>query len=140
MSNWDALLPIIHISHDDKGKRTDRTFNCRSVKKDPLYSLMIPQRQIFVQLIKFAPGKGPKDYVQFHDGMNADRRKMDIHEIATFLTWGRYDMVVIWDAPNLEKYNEFLALWINPTGSPPGSSETLTNATALLHPPLIPPP
>ena len=135
-TKWDALLPIKHISYDRKARKfKDRKFRCRTVKKDALYSLMIPERQVFVQLFKFAPGKGPRDYVQFHRNMNARRHGMDIHEIATFLTWGRYDMVVIWDAPDLETYNEFLGSWINPKGSSPGSSETLPSALAMSHGP-----
>jgi hypothetical protein len=114
-------------------RHKERKFKCRTVKKGENYSLMIPERQLFVQLVRFAPGKGPKDYVEFHENFNTPRHKKDIHEIATFLTWGTYDMVVIWDAPNLETYNEFLASWINPSTGFPGTSDTLVGAIALRH-------
>ncbi len=116
-------------------RHKDRKFRCRTVKKvdKPLYRLVIPERQFFVQLISFAPGKGPKDYVEFHEKLNERRHSMDIHEIATFLTWGPYDMVVIWDAPNLETYNEFLAEWVNPSSGSPGTGPTLVGASSLAH-------
>lgn len=113
-------------------RHKERRFKCRTVKKEAKYSLMIPERQFLVQLIRFAPGKGPNDYVEFHESFNKRRHeKYDIHEIATFLTWGNYDMVVIWDAPDLETYNEFLASWIN--SGFPGTTDTLVTALAKKH-------
>lgn len=58
---------------------------------------------------------------------------MDIHEIATFLTWGKHDMVVIWDAPDLETYNKFLASWVNPAAGSPGTSNTLVVSCHVPH-------
>ena len=66
--------------------------------------------------------------------MNRRRHGMDIHEIVTFLTWGRYDMVVLWDAPDVRTYNKFLVSWINPDGHSPTSSETLTTLSTADHP------
>ena len=123
-------LPFIHLSR--KGRRR---FKGEVLKRGAGYSLILPDRQFFVQLVKFAPGKGPKDWVAFHNRMNARRHQMDIHEIATFLTWGRYDMVVIWDAKDLETYNRFLASWVNPnrdTGVTSGDGN-LVVASALKH-------
>ena len=127
------ILPFTHTSTHGK-KRLTRKFRGELLKKNNDYSLILPDRQFFVQLVKFAPGKGPKDWVAFHKGMNRHRHSMDIHEIATFLTWGRYDMVVIWDAPDLETYNKFLASWVNPGGTSPITSETQVVANAMTHP------
>ena len=125
-SVFDAELDMRH---------KERRFRCRTVKRGENYSLMIPERQFFVQLIRFAPGKGPNDYLEFHKNFNKQRHEtFDIHEIVTFLTWGDYDMAVLWDAPNIEAYNEFLATWINPNNGFPGTSDTLVVALAKRHP------
>ena len=126
------ILPFTHLSFHPKGRRA-RRFRGQLLKKATDYNLVLPDRQFFVQLVKFVPGRGPKDWVAFHKSMNRQRRGMDIHEIATFLTWGRYDMVVIWDAPDLETYNKFLASWVNPGGNSPVTSETQVVASALAH-------
>lgn len=96
-------------------------------------------RQVFVMLVKFAPGKGPRDLVDFFDyvdtKLKADpkikmtRCEMDVHERLTYITWGRYDMVIVWDAPDMARATEFLSAWVNP-GNPYGTSENLTVAFA----------
>jgi len=127
--NSKTNLPFTHLP----GKGRPRKFKGQVLKQTRDYSLVLPDRQFFVQLVKFAAGKGPSDWVAFHKNMNRRRHGMDIHEIATFLTWGRCDMVVLWDAPNIERYNEFLASWINPNGNSPMTSNTLVVASALRH-------
>lgn len=129
--NPKVILPFTHLP----GKGRQRKFKGEVLKQARDYNLILPDRQFFVQLVTFAPGKGPKDWVAFHKNMNRRRHGMDIHEIATFLTWGRYDMVVIWDAKDLETYNKFLASWINPDGGSPVTSNTLVGASALTHSP-----
>ena len=129
MNNDKVTLPFTHLP---KGK-PPRRFTGRVLKKHPDYSLIHPDRQFIIQLVKFAPGKGPKDWVAFHRGMNQRRHKMDIHEIATFLTWGEYDMAVLWDAKDLKTHNEFLASWINPNGGAPGTFTSYPVAVALAH-------
>ncbi len=123
------ILPFAHIMK----KRRLRKFKGQLLKGARDYHLVLPDRQFFVQLVKFAPGKGPKDWVAFHRSMNRRRHDMDIHEIATFLTWGTYDMVVIWDAPDVETYNKFFVSWVNPNGNSPISSDTHVVSSSMTH-------
>lgn len=122
-------LPLIHLSK----KEGQRKFEGEVLKKDDDYSLILPDRQFFVQLVKFAPGKGPKDWVAFHKPMNERRHEMDIHEVATFLTWGEHDMVVIWDAPDVKTYNRFLSSWINPNSDAIFTGDHRVVAGAMKH-------
>ena len=128
--NSKAILPFTHLPGEGK----PRKFKGQVLKQARDYNLVLPERQFFVQLATFAPGKGVSDWIAFHKTMNRRRHAMDIHEIATFLTWGRYDMVVIWDAPDIETYNKFLASWINPGGSSPVTSDTHVVSGTLGHP------
>jgi uncharacterized protein with GYD domain len=130
--NVKTTLPFAHLPMEGG----QRGFEGQILKQDEelKYSLVLPDRQLFVQLAKFTPGKGPKDWVAFHKSMNERRHAMGIHEIATFLTWGRYDMVVIWDAPDVKTYNEFLASWLNPQGvERPVESDTHVVSCAIKH-------
>ena len=104
-------LPIIHVSK----QLGSRQFEGDVAKRTPDYMLIQPDRQFIIEFVKFAPGKGPQDWVDFHKATNVTRcKEKNIHEIATFLTWGEYDMVVLWDAPDMKTYNEYLASTVNP--------------------------
>jgi uncharacterized protein with GYD domain len=139
---FDQEMDIRHWKYDKKeGKKKERIFKCKILKKTPGLTLLLPERQFFVQLIKFAPGKGPKDYNDFYKEVDERLRKMydgdrcgglDIHEIVSFLTWGRYDMVVLWDAPDMITANKFLAAWVDPNDY--GSSENLPGSMITRHP------
>lgn len=132
----EETIPLKHVRKDGK----ERSFKGTVVKDTPDYKLIKPDRVLFVQLVKFAPGKGPNDYVQAYKDLdrelkskyNQTRCQMDCHEIVTFLTLGRYDMVVLWDAPDLETYQKVVAASVNP-GTGYGSSETHTTLTAMMH-------
>ena len=132
----EATLPFKHVMKD----KTERTFKGTVLKATPDYKLVKSERAFFVQLVKFAPGKGPQDYVNSYRDIDNELRKkygktrceMDCHEIATFLTLGRYDMVVLWDAPDLETYQQVAAASVNP-GTDYGSSETHTVVTPMFH-------
>jgi hypothetical protein len=117
---YNEELDIRHWSLDKKeGKKKDRgPFKARKVSK----GLLIPERQFFVQLVKFAPGKGPEDFFTFYIDLDKKLKTMygktrcegmKIHEIISLLTWGPYDMVVLWDAPDMNTANEFLAAWVD---------------------------
>jgi hypothetical protein len=125
----------MHIRHKK------RTFKSKIVSHKPGLRLMLPERQFFIQLIKFAPGKGPKDYFDFYIKLDKKLQQMyggnrcdgmDIHEIVSFVTWGNYDMVVLWDAPDMRTANKFLAAWVDPDG---WNSNTLPVAVIPMHPP-----
>ena len=80
-------------------------------------------------LVKFAPGKGPNELAEFFDndveavlktkGFNAPagdtkRRhdpRLDVHELHSYVTWGEYDMVIIWDAKDMAAAEEFASAW-----------------------------
>jgi len=124
-------LPFTHLS---KAVKTPREFEGDVLKRTEDYTLIHPDRQFIIELVKFAPGMGPQDWVDFHKDINDMRHKMDIHEIATFLTWGEHDMVVLWDAKDLRTYNEFLAKTINPKKRSYGHSHSHPAALALCHP------
>ena len=136
---YDEELDIRHWSFDKKeGKKKDRgPFKCRTLKE----GILLPERQFFVQLVKFAPGKGPKDFFDCYINMDEKLKRMykgktrcegmKIHEIVSFVTWGPYDMVVLWDAPSMTTANEFLAAWIDPCDY--GTSTTLPVAVASRH-------
>jgi len=133
----EATLPFKHVRRDG----TERIFKGTVVKTTPDYTLVKPERVFFIQWIKFAPGKGPRDYINSHRELDNELKKkygktrceMDCHEIVTFLTLGRNDMVVLWDAPNLETYQRIVAASVNP-GTDHGTSETHTAVAALAHP------
>lgn len=112
-----SILPIMHVS---RGR--ERSFKCKPVQTYGGIALLKPDRQLLVQLVKFAPGKGPQDYVKYYEELDRrlrrrykkTRHQMDYHEIASFATYGRYDMVVLWDAKDLDTVNRVLAESINP--------------------------
>lgn len=133
----EVKLPFKHIKKD----KTEREFTGKVVKGTADYKLVKPDRQFFVELIKFAPGKGPKDYVDFYKRLDEElkrkyggktRCQMDVHEIATFLTLGRSDMIVIWDAPNSETFHRVATARVNP-GNEVGSSETHSAICCMTH-------
>jgi uncharacterized protein with GYD domain len=132
----EDVIPIKHVRKD----KTERDFKGAVVKDTPDYKLIKPHRVLFVQLVKFAPGKGPKDYVDAYKDIDAELKRkygktrcdMDCHEIATFLTFGRHDMVVLWDAPDLETYQRVFAASVNP-GTGFGNTETMTVSAAMKH-------
>lgn len=124
-------LPFTHLS---KMSPRPREFEGDVLKRNADYALVHPDRQFILQLVKFAPGMGPQDWVDFHKDLNDVRHTMDIHEIATFLTWGEFDMIVLWDAKDLKTYNEFLALTINPKKHSYGRSHSHPVAMTLGHP------
>lgn len=109
-----------------------QSFEGNVLRKTGDYCLIQPDRQFFVQLVKFAPGKDLADWIAFHKPMNDKRHAMGIHEVATFVTWGRYDLIVVWYANSLKDYNEFLASWINGKDSPV-TSDTHVVASAMTH-------
>jgi len=123
-------LPFTHMSKTEGA----REFEGDILKRTAEYTLVHPDRQFIIELVKFAPGMGPQDWVDFHKNLNETRHKMGIHEIATFLIWGRYDMVVLWDVKDLKTYNEFLALTLNPTKRSYGHSHSHPVALTLGHP------
>jgi uncharacterized protein with GYD domain len=137
---YDGELDIRHWSFDKKeGKKKDRgPFKYRTLKE----GLLLPERQFFVQLVKFAPGKGPKDFFEFHIHLDEKLKRMykgktrcegmKIHEIVSFVTWGLYDMVVLWDAPSMATANEFLAAWVD--SGDYGTSTTLPVGIVYMHP------
>jgi uncharacterized protein with GYD domain len=136
-------LDFRHWSYDPRTKkRTERIFKSRLVRTEDGREVKVPDRQFFIQLVRFTPGKGPKDYTEFYKeideklarGGKKTRHELDIHEIATFATFGRYDMIVLCDAPNMATYNKFLASYINPgSGKSFGTTETQIVACAIIH-------
>ena len=121
---FDYEFKIVPL--EKKGEGKERPFECRLVRKAENFQLLMPKRQLFLQFIKFAPGMGIKDYLEFYlkqvDGRCEERygkgmtrhKKFDIHEVLTFVTLGAYDLVVLWDAPDMATFNEFLATVIEP--------------------------
>jgi uncharacterized protein with GYD domain len=131
-----VILPFKHIRKD----KTERTFDGTVVKDGPGYKFVKPNRAFFLQLVKFVPGKGFKDYVEAYAEIDKELKKkygktrceMDCHEIATFLTLGRHDMIVLWDAPDLETFQRVITAAVNP-GTGFGSSETQTTLACGVH-------
>lgn len=133
-----VTLPFKHVRKD----KTERSFEGTVVRdsKEHRYKLVKPERVLFLQVVKFAPGNGPKDYIKAYKDIDDElktnygktRCEMDCHEIASFVTLGRHDMIVLWDAPNLETYQRVLAASVNP-GTGYGSTETHVVAMAMMH-------
>jgi hypothetical protein len=124
-----SVLPIMHVSRGRK-----RSFKCKPIQTYAGITMLKPDRQLLVQLVKFAPGKGPQDYVKYYEELDRrlrrrykkTRHQMDYHEIASFTTYGRFDMVVLWNARDLDTVNLVLAESINPAITKTfGTSETL---------------
>lgn len=117
-SDHERFLPFKHLP--TKGK--ERSFTCELLQKSGRFRLYKPDKQFLLQLVKFGPGKGLPDFVKFYDELDRrllkkygqTRHEMGFHEIFTFVTSGLYDMVVLWDAPNLDTANKILAETINP--------------------------
>jgi len=132
----EVTLTFKHVRKDG----TERTFKGTVLKATPDYKLVKAERVFFVQLVKFAPGKGPQDYINSYRDIDKElikkygktRCQMDCHEIATFVTLGRHDMVVLWDAPDLQTYQKVVSASVNP-GTDYGSSETHTVMTPMFH-------
>ncbi len=130
-----ATLTFKHVKRD----KTERPFTGKVVKTGPGYELVKPDRAFFIQAVRFAPGHGPKDYVESYKHLDEQLKKkygksrcqMDVHEIATFITLGRYDMIVLWDAPDADTFHRVVAEQLNPNGH--GSSETLGVVTTQGH-------
>ena len=134
----EKLLPFKHLT-----RRKERSFKCDVLQRSGRTYLYKPERQFLVQLVKFAPGKGLQDYVKFYDEIDRRLRKkyrmtrhqMDMHEIVTFVTYGEYDMVVLWDAKDLDTVNKVLAEAINPAINPNGFGSSQTQIVAMCaHP------
>lgn len=142
-------LPFKHWS---ESKKQEIDFKFDVLKRGDNYQLVKPEKQFFVQMIRFAPGKGPNDYVKFFKDIDQELNKkykshpkfkgharhdvLGIHEMLTFITYGRYDMVAIYYAPSLAEFNEFINSYINPNANSFGSTETLVGASELRHDPL----
>lgn len=132
----EVSLPFKHVKRD----KTERSFKGKVLKSTPDYKLVKPDRALLVQLIRFAPDKGPKDYVGFYKYLDTELQKkygktrceMDVHEITTFLTLGTYDMIVLWDAPDSETFHRVVTAQVNP-GSGFGSSETHPVVCSMTH-------
>jgi hypothetical protein len=132
----ETLLPIKHLTHD----KQEKTFHGRVIKKTDDYGLVLPEQQFFVQMVKFAPGKGPDDYVHAYEAADDEFKKvygktrcdMGIHEVVTFVIYGRYDLAVIWYAPNIETYDKYLAILLS-MGNDFGSTETQPSMSVLIH-------
>jgi len=99
---------------------------------EPLVDSTGKLRQGFVMLVKFAAQKGPQNVADFFDYVDTklqqkygkNRHEMDIHERNTYVTLGQYDMVIVWDAPDMDTASKFFGTWVNP-GIDFGSSENL---------------
>ena len=133
-----VTLPIKHISKTEG----ERSFDGTVIKETSDYKLVKPRRVFFVQMVKFAPGKSFKDYTDCYDAVDIELKKkygktrceMDCHEIITFATLGRHDMVALWDAPDLETFQRVVTV-IASAPCTYGSTETQTAITCLAHPP-----
>ncbi len=66
----------------------------------------------FVTLVKLDPGKSPKDFMKFFDEADGrlarSRAARNIHEDLTFITMGRYDLVVVWHAPTADDAHQYI--------------------------------
>lgn len=87
----------------------------------------------FITLVRLPPGKAPLDFMKAVDaadkllqkaGMQT-RHQRRIHEDRTFVTLGRYDLVVIWRAPDLKSVSQYLHDLLEVRASDLGASETL---------------
>lgn len=89
--------------------------------------------QYFITLVKFSPSSGPKEFMKYlyeaderlTKESKAIREDREIHEDMTFLTIGRYDMVIIWRAPTFEIAAQYLKDLVGAEASVGCSCETL---------------
>ena len=129
-------LPIKHISKSEG----ERPLEGVVVKETADYKLVKPGRVLFIQMVKFAPGKGFKDYIECYRAVDAELKKkygktrceMGCHEIASFFTLGRHDMVCLWDAPDLETYQLMIAALAS-AACGYGTAETQTVVICAVH-------
>jgi len=87
----------------------------------------------FITLVRLTAGKAPQDFMHAIDGADQllqkagmpTRHERGIHEDRTFVTMGRYDLVVIWRAPDLKSVSQYLHDLLKVHGSGAGTTETL---------------
>ncbi len=120
----------------------ERVFNCELVKPTKIeeaakaeYLLFTPQKLLLIQFVKFVPGKGYNDFLNYYRGefedrcramWGTDRHGLGIHEILTFFTLGEYDLIILLEAKDLEAYSKFVALHNGPNNSSSTSTQTVT--------------
>jgi len=79
----------------------------------------------YILLVKLKKGKRKEDFVEFFervdrklvDKYGRTRHRMDIHERVTYVTRGKYDLVVLYDAPNPKVERRFRAVWLKKGGA-----------------------
>ena len=84
----------------------------------------------FITMVKFNLGKGAMDFMKAADRVDktlpgGPRHSRGIHEEMTFVTLGRYDMVMIWYAPDLSIMVKYWQELIDACGADLGQTETL---------------
>lgn len=86
----------------------------------------------YLLLVKFAPGKNPKHFVDFFNRVDEKlyrkygktRHQMGVHERRTFLLDGEYQLAVLWDAPSKAIARRFLSIWLKEGGRMSMSNDT----------------
>ena len=83
--------------------------------------------QYFITCVKLPPGKNAKSLMDAieHAIGKEQRHSRGIHEEHSFVTLGRYDLVVIWRAPDLQKMAKFWNELVDACGKEMGETETL---------------
>jgi uncharacterized protein with GYD domain len=83
------------------------------------------RRHAYILLVKLRKGKRKEDFVEFFERVDKKlvekygrtRHGMDVHERVTYVTRGRYDLVVLYDAPSPEVERRFRAAWLKNGGA-----------------------
>jgi hypothetical protein len=86
-----------------------------------------------ITLVKLAAGKTPQDFMKAVDMADElmqkagkqTRHQRGIHEDRSFVTLGRYDLAVIWRAPDLESASQYLHDMLDAHWPDAGTTETL---------------
>lgn len=84
----------------------------------------------FITLVKLPSGKSAASFMKAIDEADkvlpgGTRHSRGIHEDHSFVTLGRYDLVVMWRAPDIHTMGQYVQELFNKCGSALGSTETL---------------
>jgi hypothetical protein len=127
-----VLQEYYHVEVLAKRKqKEDENLKTMKLHKYHIYSSPLKRKQTFtwrtpayLLLVKFAPRKNPKHFVEFFNRVDEKlfkkygktRHQMGIHERKTFYLKGDYQLAVLWDAPSKAIAKRFLSIWLSRGG------------------------
>lgn len=106
----------------EKNKQSHNRRRVIPLKRRQVFQWRTPA---YVLLVKLRKGKHIEDFVEFFERVDRvlverygkTRHRLDIHERVTYVTQGKYDLAVLYDAPNAKLARKFRAIWLKKGGA-----------------------